>query len=551
MARDFTPSDIIETTAGGATLAAFPMSFFSRFWEDVAAQHRLVTQVKHTANTDLATLFTFDDGGNQRTRVFLFSDGGAGPGDGAAASPSNSHSLNAWNTAFATFTSSELEIITNGDFANRGTVATTAVIDDMTRICYGAERRSTSTIAAPLNGRLAESGVLNVLATEDEMRAFQAGYHAYQIWPLENIHHYRNFIREIDDPPIGAALTDSGTSVIEHPPETMGPGQAVQRLRKFTPLPHLISGRGKSQLINTWSIAARGRTKTAIDTFDISLRGNSITRNTHNLALRGSNRIQAAFEFAARGRHVISTLVGATFLMSLRGGHVVQAERLIKIAARHRIANAAINLFELFIGIDAEPDLTGTPDETFAALPHTTAALVPGAGNRTFFFVLRFRNQYNLSSQNILSWNFTMDNAGVEVVTPPTGPEVQAVEPASAGNVRVTADYLYQVDGVNQADTWAVFLTSDGSTPDPSVDVPIGTPPMVKVDGVAKLDTEFGPFADGLTIKVVVTTRRGSIQSTNTAVVQTIADTDGPPKPVGVIHIGDRSTIVSTEGDNN
>ena len=67
----------------------------------------------------------------------------------------------------------------------------------------------------------------------------------------------------------------------------------------------------------------------------------------------------------------------------------------------YRIADDTLERYELFRGVDEEPDLDGEPYETFTELPHITDAS-PSAET---FFVLRKRNKFNLSSLNLQSWS--------------------------------------------------------------------------------------------------------------------------------------------------
>ena len=64
---------------------------------------------------------------------------------------------------------------------------------------------------------------------------------------------------------------------------------------------------------------------------------------------------------------------------------------------------------------------------------------------------------------------------------------LEAIAAAAGGTARVTADYDYELDGADQADTFLIYLRSDGTDPDPDADVAIEVA-MEKVDGRAHLD---------------------------------------------------------------
>jgi hypothetical protein len=215
---------------------------------------------------------------------------------------------------------------------------------------------------------------------------------------------------------------------------------------------------------------------------------------------------------------------------------------------RHRSANDALALYELYKGQDADPDMT-SPWETFATLPHTTAALaLPPAGNRTYKFVLRLRDAWNLDSQNpysdddadIASWAVTINSAGAVVATPPSAPSDILLEQSAAGAVHLTAAYNYTADGSDAADAWLIYLRSNGTDPDPALDTPTEVA-MVKRDAQAHLDWTSGVYADGADVRVILRTRRNGtpdVDSTNVDVQQVFADTDGPSAPAGGIFYG-------------
>jgi hypothetical protein len=194
-----------------------------------------------------------------------------------------------------------------------------------------------------------------------------------------------------------------------------------------------------------------------------------------------------------------------------------------------RIA-ATTAVYALYRGVDTEPDLAAAPWETFAALPHTTAAL---GVSHTYYFVLRRFNDYGLHSWNDESWTVTIAADGTQVVTAPSAPEAFVVDAAAGGKARARAKYIYGTDGDDQADKWLVYSTSDGDDPVPGTDVPaIFT--MLKRDGVAKLDWLSAAFADGTVVKVLLRTRRsgtGGADSASTAILSVTADTDGPAAP--------------------
>lgn len=200
----------------------------------------------------------------------------------------------------------------------------------------------------------------------------------------------------------------------------------------------------------------------------------------------------------------------------------------------YRVSDTSLENLLIYRGVGAEPDFTAPPFETSTITidaegrvhvdSHQTAALPPDA---TYFFVSRVRDKYGLISQNIDSTRIEIDAGGDEVEVSPSAPEEPTLEPGAAGIVTVGALYQSFLDGDNAADTWLIYLTSDGSTPDPDVDTPIEVV-MVFAGGLARLAYDSEAFSDGATIKVIIRTRRtGAADSINVNVLTTTASTSG------------------------
>jgi len=205
----------------------------------------------------------------------------------------------------------------------------------------------------------------------------------------------------------------------------------------------------------------------------------------------------------------------------------------------HRIANDALDRYELFRGVDASPDLTAAAWETFSTLPHVSAALDADA---TYHFVLRDRNKYGLSSQNIEETLLEIDAGGDLVATPPSAPDDVAIAANGSGAITLTASYQYLEDGTDAATQFLIFLTDDDTAPDPDEDEPTVVT-MTKADGVAKLDWDSSGHGDAAVIRVVLRTRRidagpANVDSTNTAEVTATTSTSGPAAPTGDLLIG-------------
>ena len=202
-----------------------------------------------------------------------------------------------------------------------------------------------------------------------------------------------------------------------------------------------------------------------------------------------------------------------------------------RLGGKYRIADDTIEGYELYRGVDSEPDLTGTPWATFTELPYESEELDAG---HTYYFVTRFRNKYNLVSQNITIEKFEIDAEGNEVQPLPDAPANISITPAAAGKAIVEAQYLFDPDDIYAATKWIIYFTDDGSDPDPDVDNPTVVTMSKNSTGSARLRWT-SPAADNEdTLKVIVRVRRTDDEtdydSTNTDIYSAAASTEGPQK---------------------
>jgi hypothetical protein len=195
-----------------------------------------------------------------------------------------------------------------------------------------------------------------------------------------------------------------------------------------------------------------------------------------------------------------------------------------------RVFDLALEEYLLYRGVDGAPDLEGAAWETFASLPHTTAALAAG---HEYQFILRRRNRYGLLSLNRAVTSIELDGGGALVAQPPSDPQRIGSSADAAGTVMIDADYEYDADGTSQADAWLIYLTSNGADPVIGVTVPIEVA-MVKADGLAKLRYSAGPYLEGAVIKAIVRTRRNGtpdVDSAGTTIYSATATLLGPAAP--------------------
>lgn len=132
----------------------------------------------------------------------------------------------------------------------------------------------------------------------------------------------------------------------------------------------------------------------------------------------------------------------------------------------HRVADDDLDRYEVFHTEDTvepdDPDIDGTAFDTFASLPYTTPTLAYPAIHK---FILCKRNRWGLLSRNLTVWRVELDAEGQIVQVKPGAPFEVTLEAAGGGTFKVTAKYLYLVDGENAADKWLVYLKTDATNP--------------------------------------------------------------------------------------
>ena len=165
----------------------------------------------------------------------------------------------------------------------------------------------------------------------------------------------------------------------------------------------------------------------------------------------------------------------------------------------YRVGNAALDRYELYVGVDELPDFGAAPAAS-GALPLSTA-LAPG---HRHYYAVRKRNAFDLASFNTLCESKVIDGDGEEVVTVLSDPAVLSMTSTAGGEVSIALRYADLVDEV-AGDTWRLYVTSDGTDPDPETDEPEDTP--IRQTGLARPQIEntlrLGPYAYGATVKVI------------------------------------------------
>lgn len=213
--------------------------------------------------------------------------------------------------------------------------------------------------------------------------------------------------------------------------------------------------------------------------------------------------------------------------------------RVNHLRGRYRIAKDSLATYELYHSTSGVPDIdSASPVATNAVAPSFVYAVASG---QSHYLLVVQRNKYNLVTRKRDATVFEIDGGGNEV-NRPTGPINLRLTQKDDGKIRIQAEYYYLEDATSvRADEFAVWLTNDGSNPDPSVDPTLTTVSVVEADGLAKLDYTTGSQTDGATIKVIVRTRRtsDSVDDGNSDIVSATADATAPSTPVGNVRQGD------------
>jgi hypothetical protein len=207
-----------------------------------------------------------------------------------------------------------------------------------------------------------------------------------------------------------------------------------------------------------------------------------------------------------------------------------------RLRGAYRLADTALELYELYVGEDAETDFDAAPAATSATLPFDYALTV----GHTYRVCVRLRNRFGLVSQNRNITTFIVNAGGTTDGNPPTAPAF-VLEPAAGGKVTVHGWYYPGPDGDDAADVFALWLTTDGSTPDPA-DAETDTATMSDGDAVARYSYTSGALGDGTTVKILLRSRRSGtpdVDSTNTAILAVATEENGPTTPASAgAHLG-------------
>jgi len=207
-----------------------------------------------------------------------------------------------------------------------------------------------------------------------------------------------------------------------------------------------------------------------------------------------------------------------------------------------RVAEDALERYELYLGEDAPPDLSDStqPVDTSPTLPFSYPLNLPSSGQETEYYALTaYRNRFGLLSFNQHPRLITINDTGEEdpgVLSPPT---IRRVLDDAVGTISVYSLYAYGVDR-NEADAWEVYV-KDGADPVPGVDSPVASGTLTRLGGDYQWKATISEswFSPGMTLHVLsVVYRTDSLDDTlgeSEVVEHVLADTvDLDPLTAGI-----------------
>jgi len=199
------------------------------------------------------------------------------------------------------------------------------------------------------------------------------------------------------------------------------------------------------------------------------------------------------------------------------------------LQGNYRVSDAALEGYELHLGEDALPDFA-TAAAVSATLP-MVEAVTPGA---RIYWAVRARNEFGLESLNTLCDEVLVGAGGDDETEVLTDPEVVDLTSAPGGEVDLRVRYNGSLDA-SPADTWRVYVTTDGIDPDPGTDTPDDT--TMVVTGLARPEVEtilrLGPYPYGVTVKIIARVYHSTleVESDSVDAYDLLVTTQGPVGP--------------------
>lgn len=199
----------------------------------------------------------------------------------------------------------------------------------------------------------------------------------------------------------------------------------------------------------------------------------------------------------------------------------------MQVRCYFRIGDTSLEGYELYVGDGIAPDFDSAPAATSSTIPFDYALPADSIYN----LAVCYRNRYNLRSFNVLTTRKVIDAGGVDITDILTNPSSITMESKPGGEVDLTMTYLGSTD-TTAADTWRLYITTDGSTPDPGTDTPVDH--TMQSTGLGLNDVtqtiQLGPYAYGTVVKVIARTYSSTLvdESNSLTVTTETVDTQDP-----------------------
>jgi hypothetical protein len=196
--------------------------------------------------------------------------------------------------------------------------------------------------------------------------------------------------------------------------------------------------------------------------------------------------------------------------------------------------------WQLYYSDTSTIDFNRDPDAVGTSLPLSLPVTLPSGGTKNYWYTVRYRNRFGLTSLNQYPRKIAVTSTGELVTLPPSSPYDTALSDANDGYVTVTSLYNRGQDEEYVANKWAVWA-SEGVNPDPDNDTPVlirGVPEVNTVGDGTILKGRIGPYGVETDLRVLVRVYRTSdnINDGNTDII-TMTTASGPDAPREVLII--------------
>jgi hypothetical protein len=196
-------------SAASAVLSGVPITMACRFNSDDLTAEQVLVNIGRSDN-DAHYFVLMARGGVGGDPVGCLTEDGIAF---AAAATSSGYSANTWHHAAAVFDAVDSRAVFI-DGGGKGTNATSVTPASLDQTAIGVQLGIG--VSGGTSGRVAEVGIWDVALTDAEVAVLAAGYSPLLVRP-QNLVFYAPLVREILDVVGGVSLTNTGSTVGDHP----------------------------------------------------------------------------------------------------------------------------------------------------------------------------------------------------------------------------------------------------------------------------------------------------------------------------------------------